>query len=105
ADRLGALGAVGLGVGVHHLDLLAQEAAGVVDLLDADHRCVLGGLVIGLHEAGLGGGEADDDAVVVGQRRRGEAGGGGQRDQKSFHCVHSLLVSSCSVGGAAPARG
>ena len=63
---LGALGAVGLGVGGDHFDLLAEQAARLVDLVDADHRRILGRLVIGLHEARGRGGEADDDLVVVG---------------------------------------
>ena len=61
--RLGALGLIGLGVRKHRLDLLAEQTARLVDLVDADQRSVLRRLVIGLHEARRCRGEADDDLV------------------------------------------
>ncbi len=61
--RFGAFGLIGLGVGEHRLDLLAEQTARLVDLVDADQRGVLGRLVIGLHEAGCRGRKSDHDLV------------------------------------------
>ena len=59
----GALGLIGLGVGKHRLDLLAEQAARLVDLVDPDQRGILGRLVVGLHEAGCRGRKSDHDLV------------------------------------------
>jgi hypothetical protein len=56
-----------VGAGVVHLefDLLAVDAAGLVQLVDGDAHRVQGGGVEGRHEAGLGDDGADDDGVAV----------------------------------------
>ena len=48
---LRAFSLIGLGIGKNGLDLLAEQAARLVDLVDADHCRILCRLVIGLHEA------------------------------------------------------
>ena len=75
---LGALDGVGLGVGDHRPDRLAQDAARGVELLDRHHGALERWAIIGVHPAALGDREADHHLVVRGLDRSLQS----QRDRR-----------------------
>ena len=78
----GALRPIGLRIRGHDFDMPAQQTARLIDFVDADHRRVLRGLVIGLHESGLRGREADDD-IVLRKRAASAADNSGKRKRRA----------------------
>ena len=68
-SRLGAFHHVRLGVRHDTLDLLAQDSALSIEILDCHHRAVQRRPVIGAHPTALGDGKADDD--IISRRRPG----------------------------------
>ena len=103
--RLGALDGVGLGVGDHRLDLLAQDAALGVEVLDRHHRALERRSVIGVHPAALGDREADHDLVVgrLGRRLQGEGEHRAQDGDCDSRHHHASQVGSSICRSLAPA--
>ena len=65
APALAPLHRVGLGIRDHGPDLLTEDAALLVELVDGHQRALIGRAVVLVHPAAEGDGEADNHLVVV----------------------------------------